>query len=277
MGDINLSLNCRIFNILDALDIINQLENFDRILIKPNYCHLRDPSTGTITSPEVIEGVLTYLTKHTDKEILIGDGGAYMYNTSQKIFQMSGIFSVLEKFPEVKLIDFLIDEKVQINCRGKYLKKVDIASSCTDCGIINLPKLKAHHSAYLTVGMKNLIGLMDNKRAIHGDFMHNKIYELYSYFEPNIICTLVDGIIVMQDTEVDGRTEHMNVLLGGTDTVFVDTLCANILDIPLDKIGYLKLALNSKGHSPAEASAELTELLTKNDFILYDGARLCKN
>jgi len=249
-----------IYDILTRLNIKSELKKYDKILLKPNYAHPRSPETGTITSPDFLEPVLDFVTKNTNSEILVGDGCAYLYPNSQETFNISGIHDILKSFPAVKLVDFITDEAVTIDCGGNYLKRTKVAKSCVGCGIINLPTLKEHHSVSLTAGIKNFVGTLNNMRIIHGEYMHEKIFELYSFFEPRIICTLVDGIIAMRNTEVDGQTTHMGIIIGGKDTVLVDVMCANIMNIPVKEIDYLNIAL--KQRTPGEKiHYRITDLL----------------
>ncbi len=110
---------------------------------------------------------------------------------------------------------------------------------------INVPKLKLHSMAVLTCGIKNQYGLIMHKdrASDHNWNLHRKLADIYSVIKPDF--TLVDGTVgtvyghyppvALQKQSL----VPFNILVGGTDTLAVDTVCARIFGYSVDEVAHL--------------------------------------
>jgi uncharacterized protein (DUF362 family) len=113
---------------------------------------------------------------------------------------------------------------------------------------INVPKLKTHSMTVLTCGIKNQYGLiMHADRAIdHNWRLHEKLADIYSVIQPDF--TLVDGTVGTAYGHYPPEALHrealvpFNILVGGTDTLAVDVVCARIFGYKVDEVGHLREA-----------------------------------
>ena len=146
---------------------------------------------------------------------------------------------------------------------------------------INVPRLKTHSMSVLTCGIKNQYGLiMHADRAPDHNFnLHRKLADIYSVIQPDF--TLVDGTVATIYGHYPPVSLHkqslvpFNILVGGTDTLAVDTVCARILGYTVDEVGHLREAREmGLGCADLERIEVLGETLDrfkkKYPYQLYD-------
>ena len=118
--------------------------------------------------------------------------------------------------------------------------------------IINLPKVKSHCQMTMTLGIKNLFGLVIGKRkpVLHCLVKNDKIkfgkmlIDIARHVNPCL--TIVDGIQAMQGQgPLNGTPYPLGVMGASTDITAIDRIFADLLNIPLDK-GYALQAAKLK-------------------------------
>jgi uncharacterized protein (DUF362 family) len=207
------------------------------VLIKPNYINARHPSTGITTDSRVIEGVVKFLKQHHVKDVIIGEGSGFA--DTFEAFQVAGVDAIAEKW-NVKLVDLNKDEFVEVKPANPLaLKTVKIAKTVLESTIISVPKLKLHRLARVTLSLKNMMGAVTPKGAIHNP-LSEKIVDLVSIIKPSV--AVIDGIIAGEGHETSGNPVEMNLVIAGTDPVAVDAVGAAVMGIPPDKVKHLRLA-----------------------------------
>jgi len=210
------------------------------VLIKPNYIDTSHPSTGITTDARVVEGVVAFLRKNSQTEIIIGEGTGM--GDTLEAFRIGGIEDVARRC-NVRMVDLNKDQFVEVHpSNARTLKKVKIAKTALEATIISVPKLKPHRMAGATLSLKNMMGAMTPKGSMHGHLSQN-IVDLASVIKPSI--AVIDGIIAGEGHETSGNPVEMNLVIAGTDPVAVDSVGAAVMDIPLKHVRHLRLAEES--------------------------------
>jgi len=229
---------------VNALEMVNAdevLSNQKPVLIKPNYINASHPSTGITTDSRVIEGVIKFLRQHNVKEVVIGEGSGFA--DTLKAFRIAGVDTVAERW-KIKMVDLNKDEFIEVSPPNPLaLKKVKIAKIALESTIISVPKLKPHRLAGVTLSLKNMIGTVTPKGAIH-NHLSQKIVDLVSIIKPSV--AVIDGIIAGEGHETSGNPVEMNLVIAGTDPVAVDAVGAAVMDIPPQSVKHLRLAEETK-------------------------------
>jgi uncharacterized protein (DUF362 family) len=208
------------------------------ILIKPNYINARHPSTGITTDGRVVEGIVRFLKEHGKEEIIIGEGSGWA-DTFQA-FKVAGIDAIAERW-KIKLVDLNKDEFVEVYPPNPLsLKKVKVAKTTLQSLIISVPKLKLHRIATVTLGLKNMMGALASKGAMHNGHLSENIADLSSVLKPSL--TVVDGIIAGEGHETSGNPVEMNLVIAGVDPVAVDAVGAAVMGISSTDVKHLVLA-----------------------------------
>lgn len=209
----------------------------DRVLIKPNYVSAKPPSTGVTTDPRVVETLIEFFKERGVKDITVGEGGS---GDTRRAFGVVGIKPVVERH-SVKLVDLNRDERVLIQIpESLALKEIYIARTVLEStSIINVPSLKVHHMAGVTLSMKNLMGAIIPKDIMH-DRLHEKIVDLAKVIKPRL--NVIDGIVGCERDEVRGDPVEMGVIVAGSNMVAVDAVGASIMGIDSKTVGHISLA-----------------------------------
>ena len=129
--------------------------------------------------------------------------------------------------------------------RGKRLTKAKIHELFLDTDVfINVPVLKHHGSATLTIGMKNLMGVVWDRRYWHRNDLHQCIADFASYRRPAL--TVVDAYNVMKRNGPRGISVGdvlpMKSQIVSTDLVAADAAAAKLFGAEPSNIRHIQLA-----------------------------------
>ena len=109
---------------------------------------------------------------------------------------------------------------------------------------INVPVLKEHGSAGLTICMKNLMGAVWDRGFWHRNNLHQCIAEFPSFRKPDL--NIVDAYFVMKRNGPRGVSKEdlieMKSQIISSDIVAADAAAAKLFGINPDNISYIKIA-----------------------------------
>ncbi|MBP1664892.1 MAG: hypothetical protein H6Q19_2032, partial [Bacteroidetes bacterium] len=137
---------------------------------------------------------------------------------------------------------------------GKKLTKAQIHEAIVNCDKwINVPILKNHGGAQLTMSMKNYMGIVWDRGYFHANDLQQCIADVCTY-EKRPVLNVVDAYRMMKTSGPRGKNESDVVLTKGLflsqDIVAVDTAAANffnqVREMPLSKVGHLAKAQELK-------------------------------
>lgn len=117
-----------------------------------------------------------------------------------------------------------------------------------DSFYLNMPVLKAHCQAQMTAGLKNQMGLLnDEDRARHHNHgLHQKIVDIYAFIKPDL--TIIDALKVLArgpmpaGRYVEGLLREKDLVIGGEDTVSVDSVAARVMGHRPEEVRHVRLA-----------------------------------
>jgi uncharacterized protein (DUF362 family) len=255
-----------------ALDLIGAeqiIRHRQGVLVKPNCVFPKDPSTGVTTDPRVVEVIVELLRDNGVQNVVIGDGGN---RNTDKTFDLIGMRDVATRYG-AKLVNFNDDEGVDIEIPSAIaLHKVAIAKTVLDSSfIINVPKLKIHHMAQVTLSIKNLMGtIVGDRGAIMHRQIDEKLVDLASYVKPGL--NVIDGIVGCEMDEVEGEPMPMNLVIAGTDMVATDAVGAAVMGVDPRMVRHIQLA-EKRGLGTARLDA--ISILGESIKSVRKGFRTC--
>jgi len=239
--------------VIEALSLIEANNIFDkrrRILIKPNLVRISYPGSGIITDYRVVRGVLEYLKENSLTDIIIGESSGKLTRYTLHAYK-AGKYEKLG----VPLIDLNNDEYQKASL-GDIEVKISKLALDSDY-IINIPVIKCHHRARVSISMKNLMGCLiggsskNNMHKEHYDGMpKNDFLEFEKKFAKRLInlnkivktdLVVVDGT-VGREIERDGPKVYLGLIISGTNRVAVDATCCRLIGIDPYSVFYLKEA-----------------------------------
>ncbi|MBF0458040.1 MAG: DUF362 domain-containing protein [Nitrospirae bacterium] len=213
-----------------------------KILIKPNLNSNMNALTGNTTDLRVVAAVIEYLQDCGYKAITIGEGTNSGYYRSNISVVQRLRYDELGLHYGVMIKDFNYSDTSPVSFERGV--EAGVARECTEADfLINMPKIKTHFEAGMTVCLKNLIGCLvgqENKKKVHGALSDN-IVNLNLAIKPNL--HIVDGVISMEGLGPTRGTPLLTgVIFAGNDPYVVDLMCARFASFPYQKIGPLAAA-----------------------------------
>ncbi len=225
-----------------ALGLLNAEDIFapeDRVLIKPNCVIPKLPSTGITTDARLVEGIIDFVRACGVMDITIGEGGN---PGTEKAFEVTGMRAVATR-QNVPLVNLNKDDGVDITIPlGRSLRRVVVArrvleSTC----IVNVPKLKIHHMAQVTLSMKNLMGaIVGDRGAIMHTHIDEKIVDLASLIRPKL--NVIDGLVGAERDETHGSPVAMGLIIAGRDMVAGDAVGSAVMGLDPQTVRHVRLA-----------------------------------
>ena len=128
---------------------------------------------------------------------------------------------------------------------GRRLTGAKVHELLLDADVfINVPVLKHHSSSMLTVGMKNLMGVVWDRGFWHRNDLHQCIADFAAYRRPTL--TVVDAYNVMRQNGPRGVSADdvvaMKSLIVSRDMVAADAAAAKLFGAEPGDIPYIRLA-----------------------------------
>ena len=229
----------------ETIDKIIQIQNLPKsknalILLKPNLNNDLIGLTGNSTDLRIIVALIKALKKRKYTNIVIADGpncGIDHYGID--VFSRLKLDEIAKIF-KTKLINLNKAESKTVKLNNKNIK---VAKICLDADFfINLPKIKTHTEAILSISSKNLVGCFTGleKRKIHTN-LHKNIVKINEIIKPNL--HIIDGLYTMEGNgPSDGITKKLNLIISGKNPFLLDAYCAKLLNFKLNKVKYLQYA-----------------------------------
>jgi uncharacterized protein (DUF362 family) len=219
----------------------------DRVLIKPNLVGWDNkgayPPFGVLTTSRVLEEIIIFLKENGVKDIAITEASVTckdIGSSTTAIFEYLGYKKWREKYG-IKLIDLNKEKMKQIELEGH---KINISACLDECDfLINVPVLKTHGTTVVSLGMKNLKGVMNKKSKGYFHHVQNIIDHLIvlltEHLKPNL--TIIDGIYALEKGPLHaGRAYRKNLVLASKDIFSVDAVGAEILGYRIPDVPHLK-------------------------------------
>jgi uncharacterized protein (DUF362 family) len=243
-------------------ELLGGLEKFvkhgDSVLLKPNFIAPRSRRCATQTDPSVLLEVAALL-KDFGARPFIGDSPAW-----------GNVFSCIKALKLEEALRKLSVPVKQLNkpkkCRiGAKNIKVGISSFALDADvIINLPKFKTHQQLVTTFAVKNMFGCISGKRKALWHFVKGKnaddfcelLIEIYKFLNP--VLTIIDAVTVMDGPgPIRGRARPLGYILGGTDPLALEVICAKLVNINPENLPIIKTAKKMQLNTPETDSIKI--------------------
>ena len=219
---------------------LDHLPHKARVFIKPNIVfwtrETNFPKYGVITTSRIVEDMVALLKERGVDDILIGEGTALSnpkaFDDQEHAFETLG-YGVLKKRYGVRLVNIWKRpfKKVELG-EGVILKfNADILESDF---VVDLPVLKTHSMTVVSLGIKNLKGMIDvpsRKKCHSADSQKDLHFMVARLAEPMPpMFTLLDGIYTTEHgPNIDGTMHRTNLLIASADVLSADMVGARVL------------------------------------------------
>ena len=231
-----------VYKALDLIDYRDALKGWDRVLIKVNFITTKTWDTGATTDPVVVEAIIRRL-QEIPVEVLVVESDAMITNAT-KAFQVTGMAEMCER-NGVEWVNLRhVKDRVGLPVSGgAALKRIVVPRIVAESGIVSAAKMKTHTETGVTLGMKNLFGLLPDKLKgkYHLKGMHRVVADITTAIKPHL--TVVDGFVAMEGRgPVGGRPVQMETIVAGRDVVAVDATACRVMGFDPHEIGHIVMA-----------------------------------
>ncbi|HAN19250.1 MAG: tat (twin-arginine translocation) pathway signal sequence [Bacteroidetes bacterium GWC2_33_15] len=230
-----------------ALEALGGIQKFVKkgqtVVIKPNIGWDVEPEKAANTNPLLIKRLISHCFTAGAKEVYVFDNTCDNWTACYK---NSGIEKAT-KDAGAKIAPAHSEgyfQQVSIP-NGKNLKEAKVHELILSSDVfINVPILKSHGSAKLTITMKNLMGIVWDRRYWHRNNLNQCIADFATYRKPDL--NIVDAYHVMTKNGPRGVSKAdvvtMKYLIASTDMVAADAAAAKIFGMEPGLINYIQIA-----------------------------------
>lgn len=213
------------------------------VVIKPNIGWDTAPELGGDTNPELVGHLVQQCLKLGAKDVFVFDNTCDEWT---RCYTNSGIEEAVKKAGG-KIVPGNTENyyKTVSIPNGKRLTEAKVHELILSSDVfINVPILKHHSSAKVTACMKNLMGVVWDRRYWHRNDLHQCIADFATWCKPTL--NVVDAYRVMTRNGPRGVSQADLVmkksLIISTDMVAADAAATKIFGIEPAEVGHIKFA-----------------------------------
>jgi uncharacterized protein (DUF362 family) len=227
-----------------ALAALGGMERFvakgANVIVKPNICvAYHTYEYAATTNPWVVATLVKMCFEVGAAKVQVMDfpfGG-----TAQAAYEISGIKKQVEAAGG-EMVEMSMFKYVTLAIpNADHLKEANFYADLQKADtLINVPIAKVHSLSRLTLGMKNLMGLVRDRPILHSNLSQN-LADLASFVRPKL--TVVDAVRVMVSNGPTGGSmddvKTLNTLVASPDIVAADSYAATLFGLKPEDLGYI--------------------------------------
>jgi len=231
-----------VFKALDLIDYKSALSGYKKVLIKVNFITVETWPTGATTDPMVVEAIIEKL-KDMPVQIYVVESDATM-TSADEAFEVTGMKEMCERNGVQCLNLRHVKDRVKIDIpNGEALASITVPRIVTESAIISAAKLKTHMSTKVTLGMKNMFGILPDKfkGKYHMKGISKVIVDINTVLKPAL--TVIDGFVGMEGRGPSGGTPvKMDLIIAGKDVVATDATASRVMGFEPMEIAHIRKA-----------------------------------
>lgn len=197
----------------------------DVVVLKPNIGWAKTVDMAANTNPLLVGAMVKYCLAAGASEVRVFD---HTCNEWKSCYELSGIEAEVKKNggKMIPANDESYYTEVSLP-NGVKMKKTKIHKALLDCDVwFNMPILKNHGGAKMTIAMKNYMGILWDRSYMHENDLQQCIADLCTYPKKPAL-HIVDAYRIMKQNGPQGKSiEDVVVskgLFASTDPVAIDT------------------------------------------------------
>jgi uncharacterized protein (DUF362 family) len=247
-----------------------------RTLLKPNcvVAH-RDLFPHAFTRAEFLEAAVIAVKAKANEltELMVAERSGITIPT-RFCFENAGYYEVLKKH-RVRAchLEEVAQVPIRLTHQDRLRDTIFVPEPVAACDfLVNLPKFKAHPWTRLTLGLKNYVGLQDDRHRLidHNTYLEHKIADLQEVLAPGFIA--IDAIVAGQKMMLTPTPFPMGAVVMGTNPCAVDAVCCHMVNVDPADVTHLRFA-SDRGHGPID----LDEIDVSGDYPLAQVQDHCRS
>lgn len=210
------------------------------VVIKPNICvAYHTYEYAATTNPWVVGALVKMCFEAGARSVRVMDypfGG-----TAEEAYEISGIAEQVKAAGGEMVVMSRLKYVPTDIPQAKSLKQSNVYEDALKADVlIDVPIAKDHGLARLTLGMKNLMGLILDRPAIHSD-MGQRLADLTSLMRPKL--TVVDAVRILTANGPTGGNlddvKQLNTVIASPDIVAADSYAATLFNMQPEDLSYI--------------------------------------
>jgi uncharacterized protein (DUF362 family) len=215
-----------------------------KVVIKPNIAWDQPPEVPANTNPDLVAAIVRHCLKAGASKVTVFDHTCHNWERSYKT---SGIAKAVEDAGGAMAPANLEDQYRMVELpKAKSLKTALVHKEMLDCDVfINVPVLKHHGGAKLSLCMKNLMGVVWDRRFFHENGLDQCIADMcFAPKKPDL--NVIDAYRILRKNGPQGRAKEDGELaryqMLGRDMVALDAAAAKLFGMKPEDLGYVRFA-----------------------------------
>jgi len=225
----------------DAITAVGGMKRFvkpgDVVVVKPNMGWDRTPEQAANTNPQVVKAVVEEALKAGAKKVKVFDRTC---NDERRCYVNSGIQAALKGLNNVD-VRFIENERFKkVTLNGEALKEWDLYGEALSANVlINVPVAKHHQLTGLTLGLKNIMGVMGGDRGKLHKQIEPALADVNAVLRSHL--TVIDATRILTNHGPQGGdladVKVMNTVIASTDIVAADAYATTLFGMKPSDIG----------------------------------------
>jgi len=227
-----------------AIAALGGIERFVKkgadVIVKPNICTNNwGPEYAATTNPEVVGTLVKLALGAGARRVRVMD---YPFDgIAETAYPKSGIEATVKAAGgEMELMSSAKFLETQIPL-GVELKSVALYQPILDADlVVNVPIAKHHFLARLTLGEKNLMGVIEARQFLHYQLAES-LADLLALIKPQL--TVIDAVRILMDHGPTGGklsdVKQMDTVIASADVVAADAYATRLFDVKPEEIEYI--------------------------------------
>ena len=219
------------------------LRKGQKVVIKPNIGWDVTPDRAGTTNPKLVGRIIEHCFQAGAKDVYLFDNTC---DDWKRCYTTSGIERIAKE-KKATLVPGNSESyyhKITVD-KGKRLKEASVHELILSSDVfINVPVLKHHSSSRLTIGMKNLMGIVWDRSYWHRNDLHQCIADCATRCKPTL--NVVDAYNVLMRNGPRGVSKsdvtQMKALIVSTDIVAADAAGAKLFGIEPADVAHIRYA-----------------------------------
>lgn len=212
------------------------------VVVKPNIGWDASPERAANTNPALVKRIIQHCMNAGAKQVFVFD---HTCNEWSKCYKNSSIEQAAKDAGATVVMGNTEKYYQEVQVNGEIMKTAKVHELILSSDVfINVPVLKNHGGAKMTVSMKNLMGTVWDRRFWHANDLHQCIADFAAYRKPDL--NIVDAYRVLKRNGPLGVSVEdvvtMKSQLISTDMVAVDAAACKLFGIDPSEVSHIGLA-----------------------------------
>jgi uncharacterized protein (DUF362 family) len=230
-----------------AMEALGGMSKFvksgQKVVVKPNIGWDAPPERAANTNPQLIARIVKSCYEAGASQVVVFDHTCDQWNrcyTNSKIEESAR--SAGAKVVQADNESFYSEVSVP---NGKSLKKTKVHNEILNADVlINVPILKNHNSTTVSLSMKNLMGVVWDRRYYHSNDLSQCIADFVTFRKPDL--NIIDGYRMLTRNGPRGVStadvSDLKALIAGKDIVAVDAAATLMFGSEPKDINHIRIA-----------------------------------